>query len=201
MRIAVLASGEGTTLQAVLDAVKARAIDVDVALVISNNRDSGALRRARAAGVPTLHLSRLTEPDERRLDQQMCDALTGAGTELVVLAGYMRKLGPETLGRFAGAIINTHPALLPRHGGPGMYGRHVHEAVVRSGDRESGVTIHLVEGDYDTGPAIAQKQVALCAGDSVDTVEAKVRAVERPFLCEVLQRIATSEIPLRRAAG
>ena len=197
MRIAVLASGEGTTLQAILDAIRAGTLSAEVSFVLSNNRDSGALSKAQSAGLPSLHISRATHPDERALDLAMCKALEDARTDVVVTAGYMRKIGPKTLKRFAGVIVNTHPSLLPKYGGPGMYGRRVHEAVLESGDAESGVSVHLVDAEYDSGPIIAQIRLELSPGETVDTLEAKVRAAERNFLCEVLQQVAKGEVKLR----
>src|SRR5262245_59072220 len=133
MRLGVLASHEGTTLQAVLDAVADGRLSATVAVVISNNRESGALRRARAAGVAAVHLSSATHPDVQQLDQAILECLTVAECDLVLLAGYMKKLGPRVLGKFGGRILNTHPALLPKFGGKGMYGNRVHEAVLASG--------------------------------------------------------------------
>lgn len=196
MRIAVLASGEGTTLQAILDAVAVGVLGAEVALVVSNNRDAGALRRARAAGVPALHMSKVTCNGEDALDRAMCGALQESRADVVILAGYMCKVGPQTLRRFSGRILNTHPALLPRHGGRGMYGRRVHEAVIASGDAESGVSVHIVDAEYDSGPVIAQCRVPLEIGETVDTLEAKVHVAEKRLLCNVLQKIADGQILL-----
>ena len=119
LRIGVLASGEGTTLQALLDAFGDGAAAAKVVLVISNNSQSGALRRARAAGIAGLHLSSHTHPDEGSLDAAICRALVDARVDVVLLAGYMKKLGPAVLRQFDGRVLNTHPALLPDYGGPG----------------------------------------------------------------------------------
>jgi phosphoribosylglycinamide formyltransferase-1 len=193
MRLGVLASHEGTTLQAVLDAAGSGAIAGCVAIVVSNNGDSGALRRARAAGVPTAHLSSVTHPDPEALDRAIVAALTGADVDLVLLAGYMKKLGPHVLREYGGRILNTHPALLPKFGGAGMYGMRVHEAVVAAGERESGVSIHLVDAEYDTGPVIAQCRVPVLPGDSAADLSARVQTREREFLVDTLARIARRE--------
>lgn len=194
MNIGALASHEGTTLQAVLDACANGDIDGRVALVISNNADAGALRRARASGVPVAHLSGKTHPDPAALDRAIRDALQAAGIDVVLLAGYMKKLGPLTLGAYAGRVINTHPALLPRHGGQGMYGMHVHRAVIAAGDRVSGVTVHQVEDDYDTGPALAQRQVPVLPGDTPETLAQRVQASERQLLVEVLGALSRGDV-------
>ena len=193
MNIGALASHEGTTLQAVLDACANGDIDGRVALVISNNADAGALRRARAAGVPVAPLSGKTHPDPAALDRAIRDALQAAGIDVVLLAGYMKKLGPLTLGAYAGRVINTHPALLPRHGGQGMYGMHVHRAVIAAGDRDSGVTVHQVEDDYDTGPALAQRQVPVLPGDTPEILAQRVQASERQLLVEVLGALSRGD--------
>lgn len=196
MRIAVFVSGEGTTLSSILEATNAGTVSARVALVVSNNANSGALTKAEAAGVRTLHASRATHPDPAALDHAVREALDTNAIDVVVLAGYMRKIGTETLAHYAGRIINTLPSLLPRHGGRGMYGRRVYEAVLHSGDSQSGVSIHLVDDEYDTGRVIAQAKVAVEQEDTVETLEVKVRALERRFLCNVLHDIATGTISL-----
>src|SRR5262245_62303011 len=167
LNIGVLASHRGTVLQAVLDACAQRELPACVAVTISNNSDSGALERAARANVPCRHLSGKTHPDVLALDSAIADTLTGYHCDVVLLAGYMKKLGPVTLTRFGGRILNTHPSLLPRHGGLNMYGQKVHAAVLQARDTVTGVTIHLVESDYDTGPVIAQREVPVAADDSV----------------------------------
>jgi len=202
VNIGALASHEGTTLQAVLDACANGDIDGQVTLVISNNADSGALRRARAAGAPVANLSGKTHPDPAELDRAIRDALAAAGADIVLLAGYMKKLGPLTLGTYAGRIINTHPSLLPRHGGQGMYGLHVHRAVIAAGDSVSGVTVHHVEDDYDTGPALAQCRVAVLPADTPESLAQRVQASERQLIVEVLGKLSRGEvIPPPAASG
>jgi len=194
IRIGVLASHEGTTLQAILDACAEGRVPGRVAVVISNNSGSGALRRARAAGTATVHVSATTHPDPTSLDRAVRDALGAANVDVVFLAGYMRKLGPEVLATYAGRIFNTHPALLPRFGGPGMFGGRVHEAVLRAGESESGVTIHRVDADYDTGVVVAQARVPVLETDTPDTLAARVQARERELVVEVLNRFATGDL-------
>jgi phosphoribosylglycinamide formyltransferase 1 len=190
LNIAVLASHEGTTLQAVLDACASGRIPARVCLVISNNRTSGALRRARAAGVPARHLCAATV-SATTVDEALGAALEAGGAQLVLLAGYMKSLGPWTLARFAGRVLNTHPALLPKFGGRGMYGSHVHEAVLAAGETRSGASIHLVEAGYDTGPILAQVAVPVLGEDSPQSLAARVQAAERELLVAVLAQIST----------
>jgi phosphoribosylglycinamide formyltransferase-1 len=201
MRIAISASHEGTTLQAVLDAVAAGGLSACVAVVISNNRESGALRRAHAAGVFAVHLSSVTHPDPEQLDRAISETLTRARADVVLLAGYMRKLGPRVLQEYDGRIVNTHPALLPKFGGKGMYGDRVHEAVLASGDAETGVSIHLVDAEYDTGPLLAQCRVPVLPGDSVADISERVRAREKEFIVEMLARMAQGELSAWKLAN
>ena len=186
-RIAVLASHGGSILQAVLDACATGALPAQVVLVIGNNRDALALQRAAKGGIRRRHLSGATHPEPEALDQAIADALQEAGADWVLLAGYMKRLGPKTLGAFPGRILNTHPALLPKHGGRGCYGRQVHRAVLAAGDRESGATVHLVEQEYDSGPIVAQVRVPVLPGDSVAVLEERVKAAERELVVNALR--------------
>lgn len=196
MKVGVLASHEGTTLQALLDACSDGRIQGRVAVVVSNNGDSGALRRARAAGVAAVHLSAKTHADPAALDAAIRGALVTAGVDVVFLAGYMKKLGPLVLEAFEGRILNTHPALLPRFGGPGMYGDRVFEAVLEAGETESGVSIHLVDAEYDAGAVVRQCTVPVFRDDSLDDLKARVQAREKTFVVDTLGRIASGEIRL-----
>jgi phosphoribosylglycinamide formyltransferase-1 len=199
MNVGVLASHEGTTLQSLLDACSDGRIQGRVAVVVSNNGDSGALRRARQAGVPAVHMSSKTHEDPAALDAAIRDVLIAADVDVVFLAGYMKKLGPRVLRAFEGRILNTHPALLPRFGGPGMYGDRVFEAVLEAGEAESGVSIHLVEAGYDSGAIVQQCRVPVLRGDSLDDLKARVRAREKELVVETFGKIASGEI--RLAAG
>ncbi len=190
MNIGVLASHQGTTLQAVLDACLAGALPARVGVVISNNSGSGALLRAQTAGVLTHHISGKTNPDPADLDRTICACFANANTDVVLLAGFMKKLGPHTLRTYAGRILNTHPALLPKFGGPGMFGAHVHRAVLEAGDTVSGASVHLVEEDYDTGPVLAQQSVQVLPDDTPDTLAARVQTAERELVVHVLREFA-----------
>jgi phosphoribosylglycinamide formyltransferase-1 len=196
LRVAVLASGTGTTLQAVIDACESGDLDARVVVVISNNSESGALERARRHRIPARHLSGRTHADPQALDRAIAAALGEHHPDLVLLAGYMKKLGTHTLEAYRGRIINTHPSLLPRHGGKGLYGARVHAAVIAAGDRTTGVSVHLVDGDYDTGLVIAQCEVPVEKRDDPAALAARVQAVERRFLVEVLQGIAEKKLAL-----
>lgn len=196
LRIGVLASGEGTTLQAILDACAAGEIPARVVLVISNNGGSGALRRAREAQAAAVHLSSKTHPEPGALDAAIAETLAAHEVEVVMLAGYMKKLEPAVLTRYQGRILNTHPALLPKFGGHGMYGMRVHEAVVSAGETESGPSLHLVDAEYDTGRVLAQAKVPVLSDDTPQTLSARVQERERRLVVDVLGRIARGELRL-----
>ena len=193
-RLAVLASHGGSILQAVMDACRSGALPAEVVLVIGNNSGSMALQRAAQAGIDTLHLSSTTHPDPEALDRAIRDGLLGARADWVLLAGYMKKLGNETLAAFPQRILNTHPALLPKHGGRGFYGRNVHQAVIDAGERESGATMHLVDTDYDTGPIVAQIKVEVAAGDNVADLEERVKVAERELVVNTLRDLVNGII-------
>lgn len=192
LRIGVLASHNGTTLQAILDACEAGALTAQVVSVISNNSQSGAAQRAHRYAVPFAHLSDRTHPEPDALDEAIRDTLVQNDADIVVLAGYMKKLGPHTLKQFEGRILNTHPALLPKFGGQGMYGARVHEAVLAAGESMTGVSIHVVDAGYDTGPVIAQCEVPVHADDTVESLAERVQMHERAFLVETLQSLSNA---------
>ena len=191
IRLAVLASHEGSTLQALIDACAAQSLDAEVVLVVSNNSKSGALRRAVAANIDTRHISIKTHGSEDTANYAIANALADAEADWVLLLGYMKKMGEAILSRFSGRIINTHPALLPNFGGQGFFGRRVHEAVHAAGESATGATLHLVGCEYDTGPVIAQIQVPVLAGDDVDAIEQRVKTAERKLLVDTLQKICS----------
>jgi formyltetrahydrofolate-dependent phosphoribosylglycinamide formyltransferase len=185
VRVAVLASGGGTNLQALLDALtgsRAR-----VALVLSDRPDAGALERARRAGVAA---AALRDPAD---SAELLAALTDM--DLVVLAGYLKLVPPAVVAHFRWRMINIHPALLPAFGGPGMYGRRVHEAVLASDADESGATVHYVDEQYDRGPIIAQARVPVRPDDTPETLAARVLEAEHRLLPMVVLELARRGVP------
>ena len=194
--IGVMASHGGTNLQAIIDACADGSLDAEIRVVISNNSRSLALERARRANISTAHLSSVTHPGPAHLDAAIADTLTTHGVELVALAGYMRKLGPETLSRYRNRILNVHPALLPKFGGQGMYGERVHAAVLAAGESVSGVSVHLVDEEYDQGPMIAQAKVPVMSNDIPDTLAARILEQEHILYPQTIQRIACGELDI-----
>ncbi|MEN6616391.1 MAG: phosphoribosylglycinamide formyltransferase [Syntrophorhabdus sp.] len=196
MNIGFLASHGGSNMQAIIDAAKSGKLHATPVVVISNNTDSMALARARTENIPAYYLSSKTHPDPDSLDDAILGILMKHNVDIVALAGYMKKLGHRTLDHFKGRILNIHPALLPKHGGKGMYGIHVHESVIAAGDTETGVTVHLVNEEYDRGPILAQVRVAVEPGDTPDTLAARVLIQEHLLYPATLERIATGELKL-----
>ncbi len=201
MNLGILASHTGTNFQSILDACRKGILAARPVVAISNNSNSIALQRAAGAGVPSFHLSGKTHPRQEDLDEAILNTLRDHDVELVVLVGYMKHLGPATLDHYQGRIINIHPSLLPKYGGKGKYGMHVHAAVLANGDSESGVSIHLVNGEYDAGPVIAQRKVPVLADDTPESLAARVLTHEHEFLVETLVRIIEKEIDLTEFAG
>jgi len=190
-----LASHGGSNMQAIIDACKTGRLDAKPCVVISNNSESMALQRAKNEGIPHYHISSVTHPGPLE-DEEILRVLKRQGVDTVILAGYMKVLGPATLRAYRGRILNIHPALLPKFGGKGMYGKRVHEAVLAAGDKVTGVTIHIVDEHYDTGPIIAQCQVPVLPGDTADSLAERVLKHEHVLYAETLQKIADGRIVL-----
>src|SRR5687767_3458186 len=173
-RLAVLASGRGSNLQAIIEHFDSLARErfAKIVLVASNRADSPALIRAATASIDVADFNPNDDGSE------LLGLLQKFRVDLVVLAGYLKRIPPKVINEYAGRIINIHPALLPAFGGEGMYGARVHEAVIASGARETGVTVHLVDDEYDRGAIIAQWRVPIDESDTPDTLAARVLNVE-----------------------
>ena len=183
-------------MQAIIDACKEGRLQAEAAVIISNNSRSGAMERAEREGIPAYHISGKTHPGPKKEDQATLEVLQKHGVEVICLAGYMKKLGEKTRTAYRNHILNIHPALLPDFGGEGFYGERVHEAVLATGAKESGPTVHLVDEVYDHGPILAQRKVPVLADDTPETLAARVLEQEHIIYAETLQRIATGEIDL-----
>ncbi len=195
-RIGILASGSGTNLQAFIDTVENGDIDADIAVVVSNNSKAVALERARNHGIKAVHLSNLHHPDDRELDLAFVTLFRKLGVNLVLLCGYMKKRGPDFVNAFRNRILNVHPALIPRHCGLGMYGIKVHESVIASGDKETGVTIHIVNEEYDQGPVVAQRKIGVLDSDNAETLQKRVLVLEHSLFPEVVAMVCSGELDL-----
>ncbi len=200
-RLALMASHQGSNLQALLDACNCGRLAALPIMVISNNADSGALEKARRAGLPALHISARTHPGAGAEDAAILAALLSYRADWIALAGYMKHVGPAVLNAYRNRVINVHPGPLPAYGGAGLYGQRVHEAVLAAGERRSAVCIHLVEEEYDRGQVLAVEPVPVLPQDTVQTLAQRVLQVEHRLYAETLQRVLHGEIPLSGSAA
>jgi phosphoribosylglycinamide formyltransferase-1 len=189
LRLGVLISGGGTTLENLIRRIRdGRLRGVRIALVISSRGAVRGVTIAREAGLPVEVIRRRDYADEESFSAAISAALDQVAADLVVLAGFLCHWRlPE---RYFGRALNIHPALLPKFGGKGMYGRHVHEAVLAAGETETGCTVHLVDDQYDHGPIIAQARVPVLPNDTPDTLAERVMAAERELYPQVIQQVA-----------
>lgn len=192
LRIAVLASGRGSNLQAMLDAIAAGVLDAEVVGVLSDKPRAPVLERARAAGLDALALSPRGFPTRLEFDAAMFDAVERTAPDLVVCAGYMRLISEPQVTRMAGRMVNIHPSLLPA-----FKGLHTHQQALDAGVAEHGASVHFVTAELDGGPVIAQARVPVLAGDDAATLATRVLAREHPLLVETLRAIAAGRITLQ----
>lgn len=188
IRLAVLLSGGGRTLQNFVDLIAAGKLDASIEVVVATNPDAGGAERAKRAGVPCQVVDRRGWESNEAFSEAITAVLDRYEIDLVLLAGFLRKyLFPE---RFKGRVLNIHPALLPKFGGKGMYGHHVHEAVIAAGETESGCSVQLADLDYDTGPVLVQKRVPVLPDDTPDTLADRVFAAECEAYPEAVRLMA-----------
>ena len=194
LQLGVFASGRGSNFKAIIDAIQENRLNADLRLLLSNKRDAGALSIARDVNVPTAVVSKQSFETRDVFIETMLSTLKQHGVEFVVLAGYMKKVPPEIISAYRNRIVNIHPALLPSFGGKGMYGHHVHEAVIERGCKVTGVTVHIVDEVYDHGPIVAQRCVPVEEGDTPDRLASRVLKVEHQLYAEALQLFAEGRI-------
>jgi phosphoribosylglycinamide formyltransferase 1 len=194
MNIAVFASGRGSNFQAILTAIDAGVIPARVVLLITNKSDAGAIGIAQAQKIPARHLSQKMFSSEKKLADAILGLLEENHIEFIVLAGYLKKVPAEVIRQYRNRIVNIHPALLPSFGGEGMYGHHVHEAVIASGEKVSGATVHLVDEEYDRGPIVLQKTVSIVPDDTPDSLAAKVLKIEHEIFPLALKAFAEGRV-------
>ncbi|MCR4438648.1 MAG: phosphoribosylglycinamide formyltransferase [bacterium] len=194
LRLAVLASGRGSNLEAILRAIDRGELDAEVAAVISNKSTAGALEIARSRGIPAVHLSALQFSSQEEFDKALLQLLERHAVNFIALAGYLKMLSPTIVRAFRHRILNIHPALLPSFGGKGLYGHYVHEAVLAYGCKVSGATVHLVDEEYDTGPPVIQECVPVLEDDTPETLAARVLTVEHRIYAQALQLFAEDRV-------
>jgi phosphoribosylglycinamide formyltransferase-1 len=201
MNIAVFASGRGSNFHAILNAVNEGQLPARVTLLVSNNSNAGALELARSQNIPAIHLSQKQCSSEQQYVERLLELLARYDVDLIALAGYMKLVPAEVIRRFRNRILNIHPALLPLFGGTGMYGIHVHEAVLAAGVKVSGATVHLVDEEYDHGAIVLQKTVDVSPNDTAETLAAKVLKIEHEIYPQALAAFAAGRVHIegRRA--
>jgi phosphoribosylglycinamide formyltransferase-1 len=196
MRLAVFASGGGTNFQALLDAIDRGTVPAEPACCVSNTPDAGALDRAERAGVPCA----VVPPDDfdtpAAFGTALLDVLAAHDVSFVALAGYMIKVPANVVDTYRGRMTNVHPALLPAFGGQGMYGMHVHEAVLDYGAHWSGATVHLVDEEYDHGPIVLQEPVPVYPDDTPQALADRIKTVEHRLYPEALRLFAQGRVHL-----
>lgn len=194
MNITVLASGRGSNFTAILESIRHGTLPARICCLISNRSDAGALERARAVGIPAVHCSRMQYATDEAFAQALLSTLQANHAEFIALAGYLKRVPTPVVAAFRERIVNIHPALLPSFGGHGMYGHHVHEAVLASGAKVSGATVHLVDEEYDRGPIVAQRCVPVLPDDTPDSLAARVLTVEHSLYPETLAAFARGRV-------
>jgi formyltetrahydrofolate-dependent phosphoribosylglycinamide formyltransferase len=200
LRVAVLVSGGGSNMEALIRAERAgRLPKAEIALVISNRPDAGAIERAKAHGVPTAVVASKSFAQDADFQDAILKKLTEARIDIVCLAGYLKKVGARIVERFRGRIMNIHPALLPKYGGAGMYGHHVHEAVIAAGDLESGCSVHIVDDEFDHGPVLAQSRVPVLKGDTPQRLAERILEQEHQLYPQVLAQFC-DQLKMRNSA-
>ena len=198
LKIAVMVSGGGTNLQAIIDAVESGKIrDTQIVRVISNKADAKALKRAADHGIPAQAVVRKDYPDKAAFHTALMDAVDAAGADLIVLAGFLVVLPPEMIRRYRRRIINIHPSLIPSFCGDGFYGLRVHEAALARGVKVTGATVHFVDEGTDTGPIIAQKAVEVKEGDTPEELQLRVmQEAEWILLPSVIDAVASGKLKI-----
>jgi len=197
LKLGVFASGRGSNFAAILKAIDVGRLNASVQILISNNTDAKAQDLARERGIPTQVINKPDFPDRPAFLQPLQEALRSNSVEFICLAGYLKKIPDEIIREYHHRILNVHPALLPSFGGKGMYGHHVHEAVLQQGCKVSGVTVHLVDEVYDQGPVVAQRCVPVEEDDTPDTLAARVLKVEHELFPEAIQLFAEERVSVK----
>ena len=197
LALGIFASGRGSNFQAVLKAIQEKRLDAEIRLLLSNNADAGAITTANENNIPVTVISSRDFSSRHLFVDAMLSVLNQHGVQLITLAGYMKKIPTEIISAYRNRIVNIHPALLPSFGGKGMYGHHVHEAVMEQGCKVTGVTVHVVDEVYDHGPIVAQRCVPVEENDTAETLAARVLKVEHQLYPEVLQLFASGRVEIK----
>ena len=195
LRVAVLLSGEGTSLENLLACIERGEVPARVVLVLASKEGAGGLARARRHGIPALAVPRKQFRDTKAFNDALHAELERHDPDLVLSLGFLSPF--ELRGRYEGRAMNVHPALIPAFSGKGFYGHHVHEAVLAAGVKVTGATVHFVDEEYDHGPIILQRSIAVLDDDTPETLAARVQALERELIPEAVRLFASGRLELR----
>jgi phosphoribosylglycinamide formyltransferase-1 len=188
-KIGILASHNGSGFEAIQKAIENGILDAKVVVIISNNSSAGVLQKAKFYNIPAFVVNSKTYPSQN-LDEKISNLLLEFECDYIFLSGFIKKIESKLLSSFPNKIINTHPAILPSiYGGTGMYGRFIHEAVIKNSEKKSGVTIHYVNEDYDKGEIILQKELILEKNETADSLEEKIKSLEKTVIIDAFKKI------------
>ena len=196
MNIAVFASGRGSNFQAILNAIHQGFLPARVTLFVSNNAGAGAFEIARSHNIPAVHISRKQFSSEEAFASSLLNELREHSVDFIALAGYLKRIPSVVVGSYRNRILNIHPALLPSFGGDGMYGHHVHEAVLARGVKVSGATVHLVDEEYDQGPIVLQKAIVVDEHDTPESLAPKILIIEHELYPAALKAFAENRVSI-----
>ncbi len=197
INLVFFASGGGSNVEAILKNIESGQIRANPAAIITNNSSAGVVEKALAADIPYYHISSVTHPDEHERTRIILEVLERHNADLIILAGYMKKLPEEIIIQYENRILNIHPALLPKFGGKNMYGMNVHRAVLESNEKKSGATVHIVNSEYDKGKILAQKSVEVKNNDNPETLRKRVLKAEHTLYSEVISKVISGDINLK----
>ena len=193
-KIAVFVSGGGSNFKAIHHQIQKREIPGEIVLVISNNPNCGAIEYANENSIPIIIINAVQYPNPHTRDEFLIETCLKAEIDLICLAGYMKMLPPAFVKQYENKILNIHPGLLPEFGGKGFFGMRVHDAVINSGKRESGATVHFVDEIYDHGPIILQKKVEVLETDTAESLAARILKLEHELYPEVVKAFCENKI-------
>ena len=195
LNIAVFASGKGSNLQAILEGIRTGRIgNAEIVVVVSNNANAGALCIARTNNIPAIHLRRADFTSDDEFNAVLVSTLAQYRVNFIVLAGYLKHIDATIVKTFKNRIVNIHPALLPKFGGAGMYGRRVHETVIAQNEKISGATVHIVDEKYDHGTVVLQKTVPVFPDDTPDTLAVRVLQIEHEIYPEAIRLFSEGRV-------
>ncbi|WP_430883851.1 phosphoribosylglycinamide formyltransferase [Fusibacter sp. JL216-2] len=192
LNFAVFISGGGTNLQALIDAVESGQIDANLTLVISDRQGAYGIERAKKHNIPCMVLNKKDFDGLKNRDERIMEVLENHKIDFIMLAGYLSILTEKLVQKYEKRIINIHPALIPKYSGKGFYGDVIHKAVLDNGDEETGVTLHFVDAGVDSGPVIVQEKVKVAKGESLESLKAKIHALEHKLIVETAKNFSAN---------